>query len=105
MSNSKTVGLSGLFLGLSAAILIATASDNAGAAICQELQTKHKNVASQEIVIGISPFSPGYEVADAQDPSKIVGLDPDMVQALTDCIGLKYKFQSMDFSGLVPALE
>jgi polar amino acid transport system substrate-binding protein len=75
------------------------------AASCADVQVKHASLSGKEVKIGISPFSPGYEVADPQDPNKIVGFDAEMVQALSDCIGVKYSFQSMDFGGLVAALE
>jgi polar amino acid transport system substrate-binding protein len=91
-----------LLISLLAAALVPQA---ATAASCDEVSAKHAGIAGKPIKIGISPFSPGYEVADPNDPSRIIGFDPDMVQALTDCIGLEYTFEAMDFSGLVGALD
>ena len=82
MSNSKTaVGkVAGVVLGVPLFLtLLALLAGSARAATCGEVQAKNKALAGKEIVIGISPFSPGYEVADPQDPSKIIGFDPDMI--------------------------
>jgi polar amino acid transport system substrate-binding protein len=100
-SNIRTV------LAVSALVILASAlpATLAAAASCDEVKAKHANLATKAIKIGISPFSPGYEVADPTDPSHIIGFDADMVQALAACIGVKYTFESMDFSGLVGALE
>ena len=103
MLRSTFVSMSiALLIGISATALVPQA---ATAASCDEVKAKHAGVSGKSIKIGISPFSPGYEVADPNDPSRIIGFDPDMVQALTDCIGLEYGFESMDFSGLVGALD
>ena len=85
-----------LLLGLSAAAL---GAHTAAAATCDEVRAKHAGIAGKSIKIGISPFSPGYEVADPEDPSRIIGFDPDMVQALTDCIGVEYGFEAMRLLG------
>jgi polar amino acid transport system substrate-binding protein len=106
MRHRKSIKILSLVLSLPiVAVLAAVIPGNAAAATCAEVKAKHASLSGREIKIGISPFSPGYEVADPKDPSKIVGFDPDMVQAVTDCIGVKYSFQSMDFGGLVGALE
>jgi polar amino acid transport system substrate-binding protein len=84
-----------------------SATGAAATASCapDQAASKYPDLASKTLQVGISPFSPGYETADPNDPNHILGFDPDMVQALMDCLGFKYAFQSLDFSGLVGALQ
>jgi polar amino acid transport system substrate-binding protein len=90
-----------------AASPVAGGTTSTAAASCNpsEAAAKYPDLANKTLQVGISPFSPGYETADPNDPNHIVGFDPDMIQALTDCLGFKYAFQSIDFSGLVGALQ
>lgn len=39
------------------------------------------------------------------DPNKIIGQDPDMIDAAMQCLGLQYQIVPQDFGTLVPALQ
>ena len=42
---------------------------------------------------------------DPNNPSKIIGQDPDMVEAAMKCLGLKYELVGFDFGTLIPTLQ
>ena len=73
-------------------------------AACAGLKEKHASIVGSTIRVGMSTASPGYGVVDPNDSSKLLGIDPDMVAALADCLGFKFEYLALDFPGLVPAL-
>ncbi len=72
---------------------------------CQSTANKYPSIKSRTITVGIVPGSPPYETVDASNPDNLIGFDPDLARALTSCLGVPLKFQSMTFDGLIPALQ
>jgi ABC-type amino acid transport substrate-binding protein len=48
---------------------------------------------------------PPFSSRSADDPNTIVGFEPDMVKAVMAHLGLKYKWATADFNGLIPAVQ
>lgn len=89
--NLKSVGILAL-----AAVLGASAAVPAGAASLKDVQAKGT------LVVGIDPtFSP-FEFTDSA--GKIVGYDPEIIEAAAKNLGLKVEYKVMPFSGILPAL-
>lgn len=87
----KTLGLLAL-----AALLAAGTSVPAGAASLEAVK------ARGTLVVGIDPtFSP-FEFTDTS--GKIVGYDPEIIEAVAGKLGLKVEYKVMPFSGILPAL-
>jgi polar amino acid transport system substrate-binding protein len=53
----------------------------------------------------MDPTNVPYEFRSQSDPNTIMGFDPDMIAAAMQCLGLKYEYSAIDFSGLIPALQ
>jgi ABC-type amino acid transport substrate-binding protein len=53
--------------------------------------------------IGVDPTSVPDNFYDAN--GKIVGFDPDLMEAMAEVIGIKYEHVSMEFDGIIPALQ
>ena len=97
------LGLTGL-----AAISVlqpAAAADLASSAACQALRTKYPQFTGKTLVDAINPHTPGYEALDPQDPSKYIGFDIDLVNALGDCLGFKVTYKSVAFAALLTTLS
>lgn len=75
---------------------IFTASAKAAAETMQPTKT---------IIMGTSPDFPPYETVDAINNGEIVGLDIDIAKHITRELGYELKIASMDFSGLIAALQ
>ncbi|WP_051973527.1 ABC transporter substrate-binding protein [Cryobacterium sp. MLB-32] len=60
--------------------------------------------ASKVIKIGTEAMYAPYEYLDA-DGATIVGLDPDLVTALTQRLGVTFELTNAAFDGLLPALD
>lgn len=60
--------------------------------------------ASKVIKIGTEAMYAPYEYLDA-DGTTIVGLDPDLVTALTQRLGVTFELTNAAFDGLLPALD
>jgi polar amino acid transport system substrate-binding protein len=48
---------------------------------------------------------PPFSSRSATDPNTIVGFEPDMIKAVMAHLGWKYKWQTADFNGLIPAVQ
>ncbi len=57
------------------------------------------------LVMGTSPDYPPYENVDAKNNGEIVGFDIDIAKAVAAKLGYELKIQSMDFNGLIAALQ
>lgn len=56
------------------------------------------------IRVGTEAFYPPYDYF-ADDEETIIGLDPDIVHALGDVLGVEMKIEHMAWDGLLPALD
>lgn len=68
-------------------------------------RTYFPGLVDKKLVVGLDATLPPFESTDENDPTKIVGLDPDLIAAVSDCLGLAYELQNMATDALVPALE
>lgn len=67
----------------------------------QELSDQPK----QTLIMGTSPDFPPYESVDAKNNGEIIGLDIDIAKYILGELGYELQIQSMDFSGLIAALQ
>jgi len=70
-----------------------------------KVATKYPGLAGKTLVIGMDPTNPPIEYRDANDPNKIVGFDPDFLDATMKCIGVKYEIHPGVFGGLIGELQ
>jgi polar amino acid transport system substrate-binding protein len=71
----------------------------------EKVTTKYPGLAGKTLKVGLDPTLPPIMYRDPNNPSKIVGLDPDMVEAAMKCLGLKYELVGLDFGTLIPTLQ
>ncbi len=83
----------------------AQAAMPATAAACQELQAKYPKLKGAVLVDALNPHTPGYEALDPNDPSKYVGFDVDLVEALGSCLGFSVTYKPVAFAALLPTLQ
>jgi polar amino acid transport system substrate-binding protein len=72
---------------------------------CKALQAKYPGLKGTTLVDALNPHTPGYEALDPQDPSKYVGFDVDLAQALGQCLGFSVTFKPVAFAALLPTLQ
>jgi polar amino acid transport system substrate-binding protein len=70
-----------------------------------KVATKYPGLAGKTLKVGLDPTLPPVMYRDPKDPSKIVGQDPDMIDAAMKCLGLKYELVGLDFGTLIPTLQ
>ena len=70
-----------------------------------KVATKYPGLAGKTLKVGLDPTLPPIMYRDPNSPSKIIGQDPDMVEAAMKCLGLKYELVGLDFGTLVPTLQ
>ncbi len=56
-------------------------------------------------VIATSADFPPFSSRASDNPNQIVGFEPDMMKAVMGHLGLKYKWITSDFNGLIPAVQ
>src|SRR3989442_8849800 len=91
-------------LGAGALALLAWSSAKAP---CEpgKVARNYPTLAGKTLKVGLDPTLPPVMYRDPKDPSKIVGQDPDMVDAAMKCLGLKYELVGLDFGTLIPTLQ
>ena len=92
------------FLAFGAAPNAHAAADLAASAACKDLQAKYPQFKGKVLVDAINPHTPGYEALDPQDPSKYIGFDIDLIEALGDCLGFKATYKPVTFAALLTTL-
>ena len=102
MRHMRTAMLAGLVV----SALSVMAAGPAGAA-CEpdKVATKYPGLAGKTLKVGLDPTLPPVMYRDPKDPSKIIGLDPDMIDAAMKCLGVKYELVGLDFGTLIPTLQ
>jgi polar amino acid transport system substrate-binding protein len=89
------------FGALAAAPLSAQA---AAPAACAALQDKYPDWKGKTLVNAINPHTPGYETIDPKDPSKYIGFDIDIGEAIGECLGFKLTYKPVTFAALLTTL-
>jgi polar amino acid transport system substrate-binding protein len=72
---------------------------------CQALQAKYPQLKGKTLVDAVNPHTPGYEALDPQDPSRYIGFDIDLAQAIGDCLGFSLTYKPVAFAALLPTLQ
>lgn len=73
-------------------------------AACAALQVKYPDWKGKTLVNAINPHTPGYESIDPKDPSKYVGFDIDLGEAIGECLGFKLTYKAVTFAALLTTL-
>jgi polar amino acid transport system substrate-binding protein len=88
-----------------AALLSAGPAAAASPAACAGLQSKYPALKGKTLVNAINPHTPGYEALDPKDPSKYIGFDIDLGEAIGECLGFKLTYKSVTFAALLTTLQ
>lgn len=72
---------------------------------CKDIAAKYSALKGKKITVGTAPSPANYDAPDPKDPSKLVGIEPDLLNAASHCVGFTYSFKKLDFNGLIPALQ
>jgi polar amino acid transport system substrate-binding protein len=91
--------------GFVAAMMLMTAGPARAACEPGKVATKYPGLAGKTLKVGLDPTLPPVMYRDPKDPSKIVGQDPDMIDAAMKCLGLEYELVGLDFGTLIPTLQ
>jgi polar amino acid transport system substrate-binding protein len=74
-------------------------------AACADLQAKYPALKGKTLVNAVNPHTPGYEALDPADPSKYVGFDIDLGEAIGECLGFSLTYRPVTFAALLTTLE
>lgn len=72
---------------------------------CAALQAKYPDLKGKTLVNAINPHTPGYETIDPNDPTKYIGFDIDLGEAIGDCLGFKLTYKAVTFASLLTTLQ
>jgi len=98
---------------LAAGLVLATAplaqaqispAEFGGSATCQGLRAKYSSLVGKRLIVGFGGYTAGFEAPAADDPSKIVGLDPDLFDYMGACLGFSHKFENGSFNVLLTSI-
>ncbi|WP_428029559.1 ABC transporter substrate-binding protein [Ancylobacter sp.] len=74
-------------------------------AACAALQAKYPGLKGKALVNAINPHTPGYETIDPSDPTKYIGFDIDLGEAIGDCLGFTLSYKAVTFASLLTTLQ
>ncbi len=74
-------------------------------AACADLQAKYPSLKGKTLVNAVNPHTPGYEAIDPADPTKYVGFDIDLGEAIGDCLGFSLTYTPVTFAALLTTLQ
>ncbi|ULR44861.1 ABC transporter substrate-binding protein [Rhizobium sp. K102] len=77
----------------------------AAPAACADLQAKNPSLKDKTLVNAINPHTPGYESINPSDPTKYIGFDIDLAEAIGECLGLKLEYKAVTFAALLTTLQ
>jgi polar amino acid transport system substrate-binding protein len=83
----------------------AMAAGTATPAECKALQAKYPQYKGKTLTNAINPHTPGYEALDPNDPSKYIGFDIDLGEAIGDCLGFRMAYKPVTFAALLTTLQ
>src|SRR5437879_11675704 len=97
----------GIVIWTVAVVVLAIFAGGPAQAACEpdKAAAKYPGLAGKTLKVGLDPTLPPVMYRDPKEPAKIVGQDPDMVDAAMKCLGLKYELVALDFGTLVPTLQ
>ncbi|NKK75272.1 transporter substrate-binding domain-containing protein [Rhizobium leguminosarum bv. viciae] len=72
---------------------------------CADLQAKYPSLKGKTLVNAINPHTPGYETIDPNDPTKYIGFDIDLGEAIGECLGFKLEYKPVTFAALLTTLQ
>ena len=72
---------------------------------CAALAKAYPELRGRTLMVGIAPAPAHYSSIDPADPEKIIGIEPDLLHTAAKCLGFRFRYSILDFSGLVPALH
>jgi polar amino acid transport system substrate-binding protein len=70
-----------------------------------KVASKFPAIAGKTMRVGIAPDKPPGRYRDPKNPDKIVGYDPDLVEEVMSCLGVKYEFVATQFAGLIQGIQ
>jgi polar amino acid transport system substrate-binding protein len=71
---------------------------------CVALRKQFPTLSGKNLTVGLGGYTTGFEAPEKDDPSKIVGLDPDLIAYAGACLGFKHTFQNVAFNVLVTGI-
>jgi polar amino acid transport system substrate-binding protein len=72
---------------------------------CEAVGEDYPDLEGQSLTVGSTPGLNYYNLVDEANPDEVVGLEPDLIGAVAECLGFEYTYQKTDFNGLIPALQ
>jgi len=98
-----------LYVSMLTLVLLMALFGPVGSIAAQEVTGQAAEQTSEQpkktLIMGTSPDYPPYESVDAKNSGEIIGLDIDIANYILGELGYELKIQSMDFSGLIAALQ
>lgn len=88
------------------AALLAPVHAHAQTPLCQpqDVGTRYPSYANRTVQVGSNPTYPPFTFAEPGNPTRVAGLDADIVEHAMRCAGLKFEYVRGQTSGLYPAL-
>lgn len=72
---------------------------------CAALQAKYPDLKGKTLTNAVNPHTPGYETIDPKDPTKYIGFDIDLGEAIGECLGFKLTYKPVTFAALLTTLQ
>lgn len=71
---------------------------------CVALRKQYPSLVGKHLKIGLGGYTAGFEAPAKDDPSKIEGLDPDLIAYMGACLGYTHEYQNVAFNVLLTGI-
>ncbi|MBN3727518.1 transporter substrate-binding domain-containing protein [Burkholderia sp. Ac-20379] len=71
---------------------------------CVALRKQYPTLVGTHLKIGLGGYTAGFEAPAKDDPSKIEGLDPDLIAYMGACLGYTHEYQNVAFNVLLTGI-
>lgn len=75
------------------------------APVCHALQQRYPEFHGKTLTQALTPYTPGYESLDPNNPTRYIGFDVSLAKAIGGCLGFKIRYKPVAFDALLPTLQ
>lgn len=70
---------------------------------CSDIRTQFPDIP-KKWAVAVSPFNGNLETVDPTNPSSIIGVEPDLITAISSCLGTTFSYASQPFASVINSL-
>jgi polar amino acid transport system substrate-binding protein len=71
---------------------------------CSDIRGQYPDIP-KSLTVAISPYNANLESIDPQDPTKMQGVEPELLSNIAQCLNFNYTYSTQQFAGVIAAVS